>query len=157
MGRRLRGCWEGGAGRGVAAVPVDAGGTDVATTTRELPSEDESVSLVSATVRAVELTSPSVPLVNSKSVVSPSRDMWDAAPSCSGATAPPPDDANAHKNRETTKRGGRQKKDMLSAWITATVGGKDRHISPLHYTALLGSTVQFLGNGLQGYERHLHT
>ncbi|KAJ1178092.1 hypothetical protein NDU88_003340 [Pleurodeles waltl] len=30
--------------------------------------------------------------------------MWDAAPSCSGATAPPPDDANAHKNRETTKR-----------------------------------------------------
>ncbi|KAJ1106930.1 hypothetical protein NDU88_004328 [Pleurodeles waltl] len=32
--------------------------------------------------------------------------MWDAAPSCSGATAPPPDDANAHKYRETTKRGG---------------------------------------------------
>ncbi|KAJ1110059.1 hypothetical protein NDU88_007414 [Pleurodeles waltl] len=107
---------------GVAAVPVDGGGTDVAATTRELPSEDESVSLVSAPVPAVELPSPSVPLVKSDSLVWPSMAMWDAAPWCSGATAPPPDDADAHKKRETTKRGQRQKKDMLSACITATVG-----------------------------------
>ncbi|KAJ1209062.1 hypothetical protein NDU88_004441 [Pleurodeles waltl] len=40
--------------------------------------------------------------------------MWDAAPLCSGATAPPPDDANAQKNRETAKKGGEQKKDMYA-------------------------------------------
>ncbi|KAJ1188267.1 hypothetical protein NDU88_005029 [Pleurodeles waltl] len=44
--------------------------------------------------------------------------MWDAAPSCSGATAPPPDDANAHKNRETAKRG-------------ATT--EERHVECMHY------------------------
>ncbi|KAJ1160943.1 hypothetical protein NDU88_001432 [Pleurodeles waltl] len=104
----MRGCWEGGAVRGVAAVPVDAVGTEGPATARELPSEEESVSLVSAPVPAVELPSPSVPLVNSESVVSPSRAMWEAAPSCSGGTDPPPDDANAHKNRETTKRVGKK-------------------------------------------------
>ncbi|KAJ1149429.1 hypothetical protein NDU88_002239 [Pleurodeles waltl] len=117
LGERAQAKAEGAAGRavlvgGVAAVPVDAGGTDVAATTRELPSEDESVSLVSAPVPAVKLPSPSIPLVNSESVVSPSRAMWDAAPSCSGATAPPPDDANAHKNRETTKSGGTEERHV---------------------------------------------
>ncbi|KAJ1103799.1 hypothetical protein NDU88_001220 [Pleurodeles waltl] len=60
----------------------------------------------------------------SESVVWTSMAMWDAAPLCSGATATPPDGANAHKNRETAKKGGEQKKDMLSAWLTATVGGR---------------------------------
>ncbi|KAJ1109840.1 hypothetical protein NDU88_007198 [Pleurodeles waltl] len=101
----LRGCWEGGAGRGVAAVPVDAVGTEGPATAGELPSEEESLSLVSAPVPAVELPSPSVPLVPSDSIASPSRAKWDAAPSCSGANAPPPDDAIAHKNRETKKGG----------------------------------------------------
>ncbi|KAJ1115717.1 hypothetical protein NDU88_003939 [Pleurodeles waltl] len=111
LGERARSEGLGAAGRavlvgGVAAVPVEVGGTDFAATTRELPSEDESVSLVADPVPAVKLPSPSVPVVYSESVVWPSMAMWDAAPSCSGATVPPPDDADAHKNRETTKRGG---------------------------------------------------
>ncbi|KAJ1134596.1 hypothetical protein NDU88_001047 [Pleurodeles waltl] len=94
----LRGCWEGGAGRGVAAVPVVGVGTEVSATARELPLEEESLSLVSPPVPVVELPSPSVPPVPSSSVDPPFRAMWDAA--SSGASAPLPDDANAHKDRE---------------------------------------------------------
>ncbi|KAJ1106722.1 hypothetical protein NDU88_004122 [Pleurodeles waltl] len=54
--------------RWVAAVPVEAGGTDVAATARELPSEDVSVSLVSPRLPVVKLPSPSVSLVASVSV-----------------------------------------------------------------------------------------
>ncbi|KAJ1208743.1 hypothetical protein NDU88_004126 [Pleurodeles waltl] len=113
LGEQPRDTRRGAAGRevlvgGVVALPVDAVGTEGPATARELSSEVESVSLFSAPVPAVELASPSLPLVTSDFIVSPSRAMWDAAPSCSGGTAPPPDDANAHKYRETTKRGGKK-------------------------------------------------
>ncbi|KAJ1118692.1 hypothetical protein NDU88_006880 [Pleurodeles waltl] len=120
----MRGCWEGGAGGEVAAVPVVAVGTEVPATAKELPSEEESLSLVSAPVPVVELPSHSVPLVPSDSVNSPSRVMFVAAPSCFGANAPPPDDANAHKDRVTKQNGGgRQKKHMVNACNTPTVCG----------------------------------
>ncbi|KAJ1123305.1 hypothetical protein NDU88_001776 [Pleurodeles waltl] len=106
---------------------------------------------MSARVPAVELASPSVPLVNSESVAWPFMAMLDAAFSCSDATSPPPDDANAHMNRKTTKKGGGENKDMLSACIGDSVGGQDRHRSPLHYAAHLGSTTQSVGHGLQAY------
>ncbi|KAJ1177229.1 hypothetical protein NDU88_002490 [Pleurodeles waltl] len=62
MGNSMRGCWEGGAGTGVAAVPVAGVVTEVSATTRELPSEEVSVSKLSPPVSDVVLPSPSVPL-----------------------------------------------------------------------------------------------
>ncbi|KAJ1136200.1 hypothetical protein NDU88_002618 [Pleurodeles waltl] len=90
---------------GVAAVPVVTLGTEVSATAREIPSEEETQSLVSAPVSFVELPLPSVPLVPSDSVNSPSRALWVAAPSVSGANAPPPDDANTHKDRRARPLG----------------------------------------------------
>ncbi|KAJ1205273.1 hypothetical protein NDU88_000708 [Pleurodeles waltl] len=118
LGERAWGKRSGAAGRAVlvgevAAVPVEVGGTDGAATTRELPSVDDSVSLVGDPVADVKLPSPSVPLVLSESVVWPSMAMWDAAPSCSGATVPPHDDADAHKIRESTKRGGETEEEQV--------------------------------------------
>ncbi|KAJ1113401.1 hypothetical protein NDU88_001647 [Pleurodeles waltl] len=116
----------------VAAVPVEVGCTDGAATTGELPSGDKSVSLFGDPVADVKLPSPSVPLVKSESVVWPSMAMWDAAPSCSGATVPLPDDADVQKDRES-------RKESFSAWHTATVGGQDKRSSPLHYAVILPS------------------
>ncbi|KAJ1106102.1 hypothetical protein NDU88_003505 [Pleurodeles waltl] len=89
-------CWY-----GVVTVPVAGVVTEVSTTTRELQSEEVSVSELSPPVSAVVLPSPSVPLVTSVSVDSASWVLWDAVPSIDGASAPPPDDANAHKDRMT--------------------------------------------------------
>ncbi|KAJ1123685.1 hypothetical protein NDU88_002153 [Pleurodeles waltl] len=117
----------------MAAVPVEAGGTDVAATPRELPSEDVSLSLLSPAVPVVVLPSPSGSLVPSVSVPGPTGALCPAAPSCSDAKSPPPDDANAHMHKKMKRKGGgRKKKTRLSACNVNTVGGEDRHRCLMH-------------------------
>ncbi|KAJ1081376.1 hypothetical protein NDU88_001558 [Pleurodeles waltl] len=116
----MRGCWEGGAGTRVAAVRVAGVVTEVSATTRELPSEEISVSKLSPPVSAVGLRAPLalVPLVPSASVDSATWVLWDAAPSVAGASAPPPYDANAHKERVTKlEKEGEETKDTLCQWL----------------------------------------
>ncbi|KAJ1113719.1 hypothetical protein NDU88_001961 [Pleurodeles waltl] len=118
----MRGCWEGGAGTGVADVPVAGVVTAVSATTRELPSEEVSVSALSPPVPAMVLLSPSVPLVPSPLVDSASWVMWDAAPYIACASAPPPDDANAQGQDDKTKTGERQRIHWVSGCTDTTVG-----------------------------------
>ncbi|KAJ1176789.1 hypothetical protein NDU88_002056 [Pleurodeles waltl] len=109
--------------RGVAAAPVAGVVLEVSATTRELPSEEESESVLSPPVSAVVLPSPSVPLVSLASVDSASWILWDAAPSVDRAPAPPPDDANAHMDRMTENNGGeREREHWVNYRNNTTVG-----------------------------------
>ncbi|KAJ1201602.1 hypothetical protein NDU88_005409 [Pleurodeles waltl] len=121
MSNSLRGYWEGSAGMGVAAVAGVI--TEVSATTRELPSEEVSESVLSPPVSSVVLPWPSVPLVPSGSGDSVSWILWDADPSIAGASAPPPDDANAHKGRMTKQESGgeRQRIHWVNGCTNTTV------------------------------------
>ncbi|KAJ1116886.1 hypothetical protein NDU88_005091 [Pleurodeles waltl] len=83
----------------MAAVLVVGVATEVFATTRELPSEEASLSELSPPVSAVVRPLPSVPLVPSLLVDLDSWALWDAAPSVASASAPPPDDGNVQKDR----------------------------------------------------------
>ncbi|KAJ1215913.1 hypothetical protein NDU88_003520 [Pleurodeles waltl] len=115
----------------MAAIPVAGVVTELSTTTRDLPSEEVSESVLSPPVSAMVLPSPSVPLVPSASVDSASGVPWDAAPSVASASVPPPDDANAHKYRMAKQERGEH---QHPSWRTQHLHTQGTGLRTMHCT-----------------------